>query len=214
MHIINDIFQIEKSQIILSEHFSNNKRKWEEVNIPSEQAFIKDGYYVMKNTSESNWNYYKTKTQLKRDDDFVIETKISIENAEDAFGHFGLIWGFDKEHKCLNRFTISADGKRILIMQFEKDHHFIAHRFHKRLQKKIDVSKPVLFSLIKLGDYFYFFINKQKVYVGHDSLFCAKGNFAGYYIEPLLEMKSDFFQVKKLKIRMPDVITGMKQLMG
>ena len=214
MNIITDIYQLESSESLLLENFINNKRKWEEVNIETEKAFIKDGYYHMENTSKSNWNYYKTKSHLKKGDDFIIETAIEIEKKEDIFNHFGLVWGFDEERKYLNRFTLSADGKRALIMHFEKNHHIDFHRFQTRKLPKIDMNKSVHFSIIKLEDYFYFFINKVKVYTVHDSVFCADGFFVGYYIEPELAMKSDFFEVKKIKVKRLEAEEGMQGLMS
>ena len=214
MQIITDLYQIESSQTLVLEIFTNNKRKWEETNIESEKAFIKDGYYWMENTSKSRWNYYKTKSHLKKGDDFIIETAIELENKEDAFGHFGLVWGFAEERKYLNRFTLSADGKRALIMHFEKNHHVDFHRFQTRKLPKIDMNKSVRFSIIKLEDYFYFFINKVKVYTVHESVFCAKGFFVGYYIEPELAMKSDFLEVRKLKGKKVQMEDGWQRIMN
>jgi hypothetical protein len=214
MNIITDLYQLESTESLVLENFTNNKRKWEEVNIETERAFIKDGYYRMENTSKSRWNYYKTKSHLKKGDDFIIEASIELDKKEDIFNHFGLVWGFDEERKYLNRFTLSADGKRALIMHFEKNHHVDFHRFQTRKLPKIDMSKSVRFSIIKLEDYFYFFINKVKVYTVHESVFCTKGFFVGYYIEPELAMKSDFFEVKKIKAKAIKVENGLQSLMG
>lgn len=213
MQIITDSYQLESGQSLVLENFTNNKRKWEETNIETEKAFIKDDYYWMENTSKSSWNYYKTKSHLKKGDDFIIEASIELEKKEDIFNHFGLVWGFDEERKYLNRFTLSADGKRSLIMHFEKNHHIDFHRFQTRKLPKIDMNKSVRFSIIKLEDYFYFFINKVKVYTVHESVFCADGFFVGYYIEPELSMKSDFFEVKKIKVKRLEAEEGMKLLM-
>ena len=214
MNIITDIYQLESTESLVLENFTNNKRKWEEVNIETEKAFIKDGYYWMENSSKSRWNYYKTKSHLKKGDDFIIETSIELEKKEDIFNHFGLVWGFDEERKYLNRFTLSADGKRALIMHFERNHHIDFHRFQTRKLPKIDMNKSVCFSIIKLEDYFYFFINKVKVYTVHESVFCTKGLFVGYYIEPELSMKSDFFEVKKIKAKRLEADKGMQGLMS
>jgi hypothetical protein len=214
MHIITDLYQVDNTQSLLLENFTNNKHKWEETNIESETANIKDGYYWIENNTKNRWNFYKTKSYLKKGDDFIIETNIAIEKKEDVFGHFGLVWGFDEERKYLNRFTLSADGKRALIMHFEKNHHIDFHRFQNRKLPQINMDKMIRFSIVKLSDYFYFFINKYKVYMVHESVFCAKGFFVGYYIEPQLAMKSNFFEVKKIKARSLDVVTGFQQLMG
>ncbi len=214
MQLITDLFRIESCQPILTETFEHNKRKWEEVDLESEKAFIGDGYFHMVNSSSHSWNYYKIKTNLKQGQHFAIETSIELEKTADAYGHFGLVWGFDKDRNYLNRFTLSADGKRALVMHFEKDHHRIIHRFQNRKFPKVNTKKPIRFSIFKLEAYYHFFINKRKVYMAHESFFCAKGPYAGYYIEPELSMKSNFFQVKKIGVRNLEVITGLQMLMS
>jgi hypothetical protein len=213
MQISTGQYEIESSETILSESFTNNKRKWEIVDIETERAEVRDGYYWMHNTTKSRWNYYKTKAPLKKHDDFIIEANIEIEKKEEASGHVGLVWGFDKERKYLNRFTLSADGKRALVMHFEKDHHRIIHRFQNRNLPKINLQEPIRFTIVKLGEYFHFFINTHKIYQAHETLFCANGFFMGYYIEPGLSMKSNLFEVRKMKGRDLDVTRGFSQLM-
>lgn len=213
MKVITDLYEVESCEAILIETFANNTRKWEEVDIESEKAMVTDGYYWMSNTSKTSWNYYKTKAPLKKGEDFIIETIIELEKKEDIFGHFGLVWGFDEDRKFLNRFTLSADGKRALFMHFEKDHHKIFHRFQNRKLPKFDLKKPIHFSIIKLGEYFHFLINAQKVYVAHESVFCANGFFVGYYIEPQLAIKCNFFGVKKIKAKTLEVENGLELLL-
>ena len=118
--LITNLFEISRQQILLKEDFKNNKRKWEIVDIDTEYSSIKEAYYYMENKSSSQWNYYKTKSTIKSEDFFILDTAIELLSAE-KYGHFGLVWGFDKAREVLNRFTISADGKRAVIMQFEKD---------------------------------------------------------------------------------------------
>ena len=64
-----------------------------------------------------------------------------------------------------------------------------------------------------MEDYFYFFINTVKVYTVHESILYTKGFFVGYYIEPELAMKSNFFEVKKIKAKRLETEEGMKLLM-
>lgn len=213
MHIITELYQINSCQSVLQENFSSNKRKWEITDIPSEKSEIKDGYYFMHNKSETRWNYYKTKTSLKQDQDFVLEALIEIENKEDSWGHFGLVWGFDEDHQFLNRFTLSADGKRALIMHYEKDHKRVFHRFQNRKFSAFNIKKPFRLSIIKMGAYFHFLINEVTVYMSHESAFASEGNYIGYYIEPGLSIKSNYIEVKKIKARPMHVTSGFNQLM-
>jgi hypothetical protein len=214
MSIISELYQIDSIQSVFKETFSSNKRKWEMVQNESETAEINEGNYWMKNKSMSDWNYYKTKSSLKQNQDFILESDIELVEKEDAYGHFGLVWGFDEKLENLNRFTISADGRRALIMHFEKDHNRVFHRFHIRNTSKYHINKKIRFSLIKLGDYFHFLINKEKIYCAHVSLFCKTGNFIGFYIEPALSIKSDYIELKKMKTKKLMVANGIQQLVS
>lgn len=214
MHIITELYEVDSCRSILLEKFIDNKRKWEQVAIASETAFIKDGYYHMQNHSKNRWNYYHTNTPLKSGENFVLETSIQLETKEDVFGHFGLIWGFDKERNYLNRFTISADGKRALIMHFEKDHKRIIHRYQNRKLPAIKTFNSVHLGIIKLGAYFHFSINRVNIYSAHESLFADEGSLIGYYIEPGLLIKSNYLEVKRIKARPLEVVTGLQQLMS
>jgi hypothetical protein len=214
MSIISELYQIDSVQSLFKETFVNNKRKWEVVENESETSEIRDGNYWMKNKTISDWNYYKTKSIVKQNQDFILETDIELVEKEDAYGHFGLVWGFDDKVENLNRFTLSADGKRALIMHFEKDHNRVFHRFHIRNTSKYPINKKIRFSLIKLGDYFHFLINKEKIYCAHVSVFSKNGNCMGFYIEPGLSIKSDYFELKKMKTKELLVANGIQQLVS
>ena len=125
-----------------------------------------------------------------------------------------MVWGFDKNCENLNRFTLSADGQRALIMHFEKDHKNVFHRFQNRKLPKFNINKPVRFTIIKLGEYFHFLINKTNVYIAHESFFAACGNFAGYYIEPGLSIKSNYLEVKRIRAYPMEAMMGLQLLMN
>lgn len=214
MHIITELYKIDHCRTTLTENFKNNKRKWEVVDIESEYAEIKDGYYHLKNKSTHRWNYYKVKTRLNKNQDFLIESTIELANQKEVYGHVGLVWGFNQKHEYLNRFTLSADGKRALIIHFEKDHKTVFHRYQNKNLPKINISQPIQFTIIKLGAYFHFFINQQRIYIGHECLFANYGNYIGYYLEPGLSVKTNFLQVKSIKSHSLKVTTGLEQLMN
>ena len=213
MHIITELFSIDQCQSVLKEDFKNNKRKWEVVNIDSEKSEIKDGFYWMENKKSSRWNYYKIKSTVKKDQNFIIDTYIEL-ISKNEYGHFGVVWGFDKKISYLNKFTVSADGERVLVMTFEKDYRKISHRFQTRDLHKIDFKKPVRFSIVKLGSYFHFLLNGHVVYMAHVSQFVSIGNYFGYYIEPSLSIKSSSIEIKKLKSRQMPALTGLNQLLS
>jgi len=211
MHIITELFHVERCQTKLKSDFSKGKHQWEQVNNASEESKIDNGYYWMKNKSSHNWHYFKVKSPVSHFENVVFDTSIEL-ISKNEHGHFGLVWGFDKNMEILNRFCLSADGERLLIMQFQKDHEKVFHRFHKRLSPKINVNQPVRFTIIKMGNYFHFLINQKNMYICHESQFNNNDRFVGYYVEPGLHIKSSYFEIKKLTASEMDVFTGLNLL--
>jgi hypothetical protein len=209
---MTQVFRIDKSYSLLRENFTGNKRKWENIDNKNETAFIDNGGYFMENKSISNWHYYKVKTPMKSKDEFIIETEIELLSKE-QFGHFGLMWGFDKEDHVINKFTISADGERALMMQFEKDHKKIYYRIQCKDFKKTNTNAPVNFSIIKLGGYYYFCINNELVNIVNEIHFVCSGSYVGFYVEPGIAIKSNWLEIKKLTARKIKSISGLELLL-
>ena len=213
MHIITQVFRVDKSYSLLRENFSSNKRKWEIIDNKNETAFIDKESYFMENKSVSHWHYYKIKTPLKSKDEFVIETEIQL-LSKDQFGHFGLLWGFDKEDDVLNKFTISADGERALMMQFEKNHKKNYYRIQCRDFNKINTNNPVKMSIIKLGGFYYFCINNELINIVNESHFVITGSYIGFYLEPGIAIKSNRLEIKKLTARKMKSVSGLEMMLG
>lgn len=213
MHIITQVFRVDKSYSLLREQFSSNKRKWEIIDNKNETAFIDKESYFMENKSVSHWHYYKIKTPLKSKDEFTIETEIQL-LSKDQFGHFGLIWGFDKEDSVMNKFTISADGERALMMQYEKDHKKINYRIQCKNFNKINTINPVKISIIKLGGFYYFCINNELINIVNENHFVFTGSYLGFYLEPGIALKSNWLYIKKLTARKMKSVSGLEMLLG
>jgi hypothetical protein len=49
--------------------------------------------------------------------------------------------------------------------------------------------------------------------MAHESLFANYGSFSGFYIEPQLAIRSKYIEVKKVKARTIEAVTGLNQLM-
>ncbi len=213
MLLITQLFEVDNCQSILRDDFTNNKRKWEITNKEAREAFIKDGSYWMENKSNAGWNYYKIKSPIKTTRNFIIDTKIELLN-KNQHGHFGLVWGFDKNKEMLNRFSLSADGERVIIMQFEKNHRRVYHRFHLRILRKINLNQAVRFTIIKIDSFFYFLIDESIVNISHESHFINGGPLIGYYLEPLLSIRSKYIEVKKIKATEIKAVTGLNKLIN
>jgi hypothetical protein len=214
MHIISDLYHIDKSISVVKEDFSNNKRNWEIVDNPEEKAVLENGVYNMINCSAGSWHYYKTKSGLKNDRFFLLDTCITLKSKQDCYGHFGLLWGFDDDMDSFNRFTLSADGKRVLVMQFDKDHNEVYHRFQTRKHPTIHLARPIRFTIFKMGEYYHFSINGTEVYSAHEYHFSPVGKYVAYYVEPGLEVSSNLLEVKRFKVHAVKTNSGLNQLLG
>jgi len=213
MHIITQVYRVDKHYSLLKEHFTSNKRKWEITDNEFEKAEITTDGYTMENKTDSQWQYYKVKSPLKIKDDFIIESAFEL-MSRDQFGHFGLVWGFDKDHDVLNRFTISADGERALMMQFEKDHKKIYYRIQCKNFRKINMNNLIKISIIRICGFLYFYINSELINVVNESHFVNTGSFIGYYTEPGICIKSKWLEIKKIYARKMKSVSGPEMMLG
>jgi hypothetical protein len=212
MHIMTQLYRISNFYSVLKENFVSNKRRWEITDADSEKTYINDGHYFMQNKSIENWKYFKVKTPLKSKDNFVIDTTIELIDY-DVPGHFGLVWGFNKEVNLLNKFTICVDAERSLMMLFDKNYRTIFSRYQCKNLPKINIKKPIRFSIIKLGVSYYFLINSNIISIIHESQFTYEGPYIGYYIEPGLKTKTKYLDVKIINAMEMDVVSGLNMLL-
>lgn len=193
---------------VADERFAPGTTGWERVQNEDEHTFIEKGHYWMENRSDTRWMYYKYKLPLKRNDDWMLRTEVELMRRE-GYGHYGLVWGFDEDREHLNRFTVSADGRRCLVMHFQKDHHVVYHRYQKRLSRPLQ--GKVELGILKIGSYYYFLLNRELVYVCEASAFAAEGPYAGYYTEPGIFIRSSCFKAERLVV-LPAVANLPEQL--
>ena len=196
MELVLQQCSIVQTETLFRDDFDNNLKNWEVAKDNSEESYLSGGHYWMKNTSEDIWMYYKMKMPLQKKGDFIIDTEIEI-LSKDEYGHAGLVWGFDKNMNILNRFSISADQERFLVMQFDKNHRKMHHRFHSWDLTKTETN-IIRLSIAKLGDYFHFFRQNKLVYTCNAAHFADEGPYFGYYVEPGISIRSSYMEVKKL----------------
>lgn len=211
MELSLNAHEILHQESVLREDFNNNLLNWEITSEKNESAFIKDGFYWMENKTEHKWTYYKQPMPLRSKADFIIDTVIELVGSE-AYGHAGIVWGFDDERIFLNRFTVSADGERCTIIHFHKDHHFTKHRFQLRKSNGFD-RKPVRLSVAKIESNYYFFVNDIQVYTCNTAHLGYYGNNFGYYVEPELFIRSPYIEIHRL-IAKPVEKTPLKELIN
>ncbi|MEI7474829.1 MAG: hypothetical protein WCK67_08615 [bacterium] len=186
-------------ETILENHFHSNFEGWEIIDNEAEKSFVKDSYYWMENKTENRWMFYHKKMPVKMGENFIINAEIELIN-DQGYGQFGLVWGFDKIHEVVSRFTVSVDSNRFSICKFQKDHYKMFHRFTSGFSKDINSKNKQFFSIMLLDDYYYFFVNQNErpIYICHKSQMPMEGNRFGFYIEPGIIMRCDKISVKRI----------------
>jgi hypothetical protein len=186
--------------VFFDDGFYSNEHNWEIINSPTENAFIKDGFYWMENRSKKNWMFYHKKLPVKKLESFIISAEIEIVHNHLGYGQFGLVWGFNREHNIVNKFTIASNHNQFTVSRFQKDHLFVTHRFSGSFIKHDAYVYKQFFSIIKLADYYYFYLNlyDRPVYITHVSQMGMEGERFGFYVEPGIMIRSDRITVKRL----------------
>ena len=187
-------------EVLLEDDFSSKFEGWEIIEDNEEKSFIKDSHYWMENKSKRRWMFYHKKLPVSSKENFIIKAEIELLNSNNDYGQYGLVWGFDKEHQELSKFVVSSEKNDFTISKFQKDHEFSRHRFSDSFEKfGFEVNKQ-FFSIVKLENYYYFFLNQhdKPVYVTHVSQMPMEGNRFGFYVEPGIMIRCNKIAVKRL----------------
>lgn len=187
------------SETVLEDDFNSEWEGWEIVADEKEKSFIKDSYYWMENKSRNRWMYYHKKMPIKKKENFIIHTQIELLSHK-GYGQYGLVWGFDDPKEVLNRFTVSVDSNKCSVCKFEKNHERIYHRFSTRFEKKSTSKHLQTFSIMRLENYYFFFVEEQQlpVYTCHEAHLLMEGVRFGFYLEPGILMRSNKITIKRL----------------
>ncbi len=187
-------------EVLLEDDFNNKFEGWELIEDEDEHSFIKDSHYWMENKSGNRWMFYHKKLPVTAKDNFIIRAEIEILNNKRGFGQYGLVWGFDKTHEELSKFVVSTENENFTIAKFQKDHEYNTHRFSGKYEKHGFESNKQFFSIVKLDNQFYFFLNHYDppVYMTHVSQMPMEGERFGFYVEPGIMMRCDKIVVKRL----------------
>jgi hypothetical protein len=154
----------------------------------------------MENKSGNRWMFYHKKLPVTAKDNFIIRAEIEVLNNKRGFGQYGLVWGFDKVHEVLSKFVVSTEYKNFTIAKFQKDHEYNEHRYSGKYEKHGFEFNKQFFSIVKLDNYFYFFLNHydRPVYMTHVSQMPMEGERFGFYVEPGIMLRCDKIVVKRL----------------
>ena len=187
-------------EVLLEDDFTSKFEGWELIEDDEEKSFIKDSHYWMENKSKRRWMFYHKKLPVSSKENFIIKAEIELLNSNNDYGQYGLVWGFDKVHHELSKFVVSSEKNCFTISKFQKDHEFSIHRFSDSFEKFGFEFNKQFFSIVKLDNYYYFFLNQhdKPVYVTHVSQMPMEGNRFGFYVEPGIMIRCDKIVVKRL----------------
>ena len=183
----------EPASCLFYEDFSNNKANWEITKNEAETSTITENGYELKNTDQDRWHHFSVFPKIGNLKNIRIRCLLEV-NELSSLGQIGIIWGFDKTLRRLNRFCISSSGNGCSIMHFERNHRPVFYRFFDPFFS-IEKTRKVFFEIRERDNYFFFRINKKLVYIGHISNFADLGEGFGIYLDPGVSAT-----VKKIKI--------------
>jgi len=147
--------------IIFSEDFSNNLNDWWTGNNASAYASIENGNYILEwRGSVPIWNSYKEiKFDLSRD--FEIEANIRQLSGSPDF-LFGLV--FNKSENGEYAFVVNLHNASLIYQdKANEERRFIKSGIDSSIEIKVEVTKYNKFTIRKIKNEFFFFINEQFV---------------------------------------------------
>ena len=183
----------------MCDDFNSSFEGWEIVDNEDEKSFVKDSHFWMENKTASRWMFYHKKMPIKKGDNFIIQAEIELLSHQ-GYGQFGVVWGFDKPHEVLNRFTVSVDSNRFSVCRFEKNYERNHHRFSTKFEKDKDSGNKQFFSIKCIQDYCYFFLHREQppVYICHRAHLGMDGQRFGFYVEPGIMIRCDKISIDRL----------------
>lgn len=186
-----------RTKILFEDSFIDNRHHWQLENRETEFAQFQEGNFVMENLSRSQWQFHRILLQDDLPKHFQIDATIELDKSS-SIGHFGLVWGFGEMFSRLNRFTISANFKRAVLMHFERNHHPVIHRFQSREIPLIKHDEKIRFRTIQTHGYCFFYLQEQFIYVVHADHLADADKSIGFYLEPHLKIRANSLSVKEL----------------
>ena len=145
-----------------------------------------------------NWiNGISDKWEPRIGDKFICKPGFNKKIWSDYYG--GAAYEAGKVY-TIYRITPDLDNNDYTIAKFQKNHEFIKHRFNRNYEKHPFEANKQFFSIVKLEEYYYFFLNRfdRPEYMTHVSQMRMEGDRFGFYVEPGIIMRCDKIVVKRL----------------
>ncbi|MCP3924830.1 MAG: hypothetical protein GY714_19810 [Desulfobacterales bacterium] len=171
-------FDESNDNIIFSEYFNNNKRKWVQTNNKNITTSVRGGNYYFSHKRDVNaWLSWTSKTKINQYKDFFIQTNIKKVSGVNNYG-YGIAWGL-KDANNNYYFQIRGNGYyTVYKVKNAKYKQIIKWKRNKSINKNNSTNK---LGLKKVGNKIYFYINNNQV----DSMKFQPfmGNKIGYRID-------------------------------
>lgn len=176
---------------IFQDDFYNNSNKWSETNTTNTNHKMYSGYYKMESKSSSA--YISTKSiYFNETKDFEIEARIKVASGVKTSGS-GIIWGKENDGNNSFKFYYNPNGS-YKIARYTGN--YIALKNWTKLNSIGGYSYNTL-TIRKVGDYYYFFINKELV---HSTPFQSfYGNKLGFQVAKQTKLHVDYIKVSYLE---------------
>jgi len=213
MHLITQLYRVNRVTALTTGDFKTDRRRWPLHTGVALSCGVSDEGYQIENHSETAWQVHRVRAPLPREGDFSIEAELSCLSKE-AYGHFGLVWGLDPTRESGNRFTLSADGERIVMLRFNKKHRKTTYRTQLRPRQGLKPGERVHLALVRMQGYCHFLLQGELINVVREDPFRATGTEWGFFLEPGLTIVCHALRVNRLNTTSLPVLTGLNQLLG
>jgi hypothetical protein len=150
-----------RKQVIFSEDFSDNRRKWPvgKIDLGTMDFGIKGGAYILRAVVDQGQLVYRDDIALDETRDFEIEARLRHVAGTENMGHF-LFWGRSPDGKNV-QFGISGDGCYQVVISRGATYENVIPWTKSELVKR-DV--PNTLTVRKVGKTYYFFLNGSLVH--------------------------------------------------
>ena len=175
--------------VLLSEQFDNNQLKWPESNDDRIFAAVENGKYIIRKKDCSGVYIALKETNLTGFDNYTVECALSIKDASETAGQYGIVWGAGNKENYTH-FTVDAAGNYEYTKTADGQAIHILNAKSAAIKRKRNILK------IRIKDNaIEFFINGK--FVNKSEALFFMGNNVGIYIEGCRNVEVDYLVINK-----------------
>ena len=190
-----DSYSYDDRTLLLYESFSDNDRGWETGKTAYFEASIANGGYYLKNPASTSTASSFLVKYIDPYRDFEIETKIKYLSGKQKSGLM-LVWGRSEENIDTYNFEFTANGSYWIGKYEDKKYVSNMNWTESSNIKKYDYN---ILTVRKVGNKYYYFINKKYVYSNSFKPFY--GHKLGFITPSNTEIKIDYLKISYLETK-------------